>query len=312
MAERSRPELPPFRRSELSTPGHDLRMLQKAAATPADMVIMDLEDGCAPDQKIGARATIVEAARTLDWGEKAVAFRPNGLATPYFLDDLREVVGAAAGQLDAVVLPKVTSPEDVRHVDRLLRTLERRAGAPEGRLRIEVLIETARGVLHAEEIARASPRVAALLFGIFDYAGEVGADVREDTFLPVLFAKQATVASARAAEVLVLDGITPQFRDLEITRKEALASRRMGFDGKWVIHPGQIDVVHQVFTPAPAELQAAEHRLQLYREAHRSGKGAIDLGGEMVDEATLRADARKVALGRRLGRLGPEGGRPRS
>lgn len=301
----SRPLVPPYRRAELSTPGHDLKMLRKASATGADLVLMDLEDGCAPSQKVAARSVVVEAARTLEWGNKALAFRPNGLATRFFLDDLSHVVGQAGEFLDVITLPKVESADDVRFVDRLLRQLEWKHDLEPGRLRLEVLIETAAGVLHAEEIARASPRMAALLFGLYDYAGEVGASVGADTFTDFAFAKQATLAAARSAGLLALDGITARYNDLDLTRKEAEASRRMGFDGKWAIHPSQVDVIQQVFTPTTEELERAERRVSAYRSADLEGRGAIAVGEEMVDEATLRTEMRRVALGRRLGRLSP-------
>jgi citrate lyase subunit beta / citryl-CoA lyase len=306
-----RPLPPPYRRSELSTPGHDRRMLEKAAASAADLVLMDLEDGCAPNQKGPARAVIAEAARSLDWKGKVVAFRPNALSTPYFLDDLLEVVGTCAPYLDVVVLPKVQGPEDIRYVDRLLAQIEQRAGAEVGRIRLEVLIETARGVLHAEEIASASPRMAALLFGIYDYAGEIGATLEQDTFTGLEFARQKLLAAARSAGLLAVDGITARFKDLDLTRQEALRSQRMGFDGRWAIHPSQIDVLNQTFTPSVDEIRAAERRLADYRRAHAEGKGAVAVEGEMVDEATLRSDQRKVALGRRLGVLTSGGEAPK-
>ncbi len=302
----SRAPVPPYRRAELSTPGHDLKMLRKAAGTSADMVLMDLEDGCAPSQKVPARGVVVEAAKTLDWGGKVVAFRPNGLRTPYFFDDLTEVVGQAGEFLDVIVLPKIEGPEDVRYVDRLLEHLEWKHDLEPGRLRIEVLIETAQGVLNAGAIARSSPRLVALLFGIYDYAGEVGATVGSDTFTDFTFAKQSTLAAARAAGLLALDGITARFKDLELTRTESESSRRMGFDGKWAIHPSQIDVIQQVFTPSREELDRAVRRVTAYRHADREGRGAIVVGEEMVDEATIRTEMKRVALGRRLGLLSPE------
>ena len=298
-----RPPPAPYRRSELSTPGHDLRMLQKAAGTPTDLVLMDLEDGCAPGQKGPARAVVVEAARTLDWSGKMVAVRTNGTATPYFLDDVLDVVGGAGEFLDVIIAPKVRSAEEVRFIDRLLHQVERRAGLEEGRLGLELMIETPGAVLQAPEIARASPRVRALLFGLYDYAGEIGASVEEETFRDFAYAKQRTVAAARDAGVLVLDGITARYKDLERTEREGRAARRMGFDGKWAVHPSQIEAIHRVFTPTPEELERAARRVAAYREAGRAGRGAIAEGEEMVDEATLRTEIGRVELGRRLGLL---------
>lgn len=266
---------------------------------------MDLEDGCPPSQKVAARAVVADAARTLDWSKKVLAVRPNGLETPYFLDDLEEVVGRAGEHLDVLVLPKVTSADDVRYADRLLRQLEWKHGLPPGRLALEVLIETPRALLAAAEIAGASPRLRALLFGIYDYAGEVGTTVGEDTFTDFLYAKQKVLAAARSADLLAVDGITARFKDLDLTRREAERSRRMGFDGKWAIHPSQIEVLHQVFTPGQEELEAASRRVAAYRAADREGRGAIVVGEAMVDEATLRTDLRRVELGRQLGLLPP-------
>jgi citrate lyase subunit beta/citryl-CoA lyase len=292
------------RRSELTTPGHSLKMIGGAAASKADLVMMDLEDACAPSQKVAARATVVEAAKTLDWGGKIVAFRPNNLRTAYFLDDLLEVVGCAGAYLDALILPKTERPDEVRYVDQLLHHLEEKFGLEVGRLRLEVLIESAQGVSHAEEIATASPRLAALIFGVADYAGDVGALLTTDTFTDFAYAKQRTVAAARAAGLSAIDCITPRFRDVEQTRRDAEAARRMGFDGKWAIHPAQIDVINAAFTPTDEELRRAEELLRAYRAADvEKGLGAIVVGDEMVDKATLRVEERKIAIGRKIGKV---------
>jgi citrate lyase subunit beta/citryl-CoA lyase len=296
------------RRSELTTPGHNLKMIEKAAATKADLVMMDLEDACAPSQKVGARAVVVEAARTLDWADKIVAFRPNNLRTPYFFDDLVEVVGGAGESLDVLILPKTERPDEVRYIDQLLTHLERKFGLEPGRLQLEVLIESAAGVSRAEEIASASPRLAALIFGVADYAGDVGALLGVDTFTDFAYAKQRTVAAAKAHGLAAVDCITARYRDAEQTRRDAEAARRMGFDGKWAIHPAQIDVINEAFTPTEAELARAQELLRAYRAADvERGLGAIVVGDEMVDKATLRVEERKLAIGRKIGLVGGDG-----
>jgi citrate lyase subunit beta/citryl-CoA lyase len=153
------------RRSELACPAHSLKMMAKAAAGDADEVVFDLEDGCAPSQKVPARKTLIEAFTTLDFRGKVRAFRPNGIQTKFFYRDVIDVVEAAGSRIDVVVLPKVQDAADVLFADRLLTQIELNVGLPVGRIRLEVLIESAKAVLHAEEIAVSTPRLAGLIFG---------------------------------------------------------------------------------------------------------------------------------------------------
>src|SRR5262245_34822455 len=163
------------RRSELSCPGHSLKMMANAAASIADQVIFDLEDGCAVSQKEAARATVVQALNTLDFGSKLRTFRPNGIATRYFYHDLIAIVEAMGRNLDGIVIPKVNGPADVLFVDTFLTQIELHMGFAVGRIRIEALIESAEAVLHAEQIAKATPRLSGLIFGLVDFAGDIGA-----------------------------------------------------------------------------------------------------------------------------------------
>src|SRR5579864_978816 len=162
------------RRSELACPAHSLKMMAKAAATEADEVVFDLEDGCAPSQKVAARKTLIEAFTTLDFRGKIRAFRTNGIQTKFFYRDVIEVVEAAGRNIDIVVIPKVQDAADVLFADRLLTQIEQNIGLPAGRIRLEVLIESAKSVLHAEQIATSTPRLAGLIFGVVDYAGNIG------------------------------------------------------------------------------------------------------------------------------------------
>src|SRR5262245_5671482 len=203
------------RRSELACPAHSLKMMAKAAASEADEVIFDLEDGCAPSQKIAARKTLIETFNTLDFRGKVRAFRANGMPTKFFSRDVIEVVEAAGQNIDILVIPKVHDPADVLFADRLLAQIEENMGWPVGRIRLEALIESARGVLHAEQIAAATPRLAALIFGVVDYAGDIGArDPVREQFALYHYPKASMVAAARAAGIDAIDGVTPQFRDL--------------------------------------------------------------------------------------------------
>src|SRR5947207_5091446 len=276
------------RRSELACPAHSLKMMTKAAASEADEVVFDLEDGCALSQKEAARKTLVEAFTTLDFKGKVRAFRPNGVHTKFFYRDVIEVVEAAGANIDVMVLPKVHDAADVLFADRLLTQIEQNVGLTVGRIKLEVLIERAKGVLHAEQIAAASPRMTSLIRGTVDYAGDIGArtPVREQ-FELYRYPKAKTVAAARAAGIAAVDGVTLQFRDLKQCEQDASSAMEMGFDGKWAIHPDQVAVINRVFTPSPEELIRAREILELYRQADADGSGVIVYKDEMVDAASL-------------------------
>ena len=293
------------RRSELACPAHSLKMMAKAAASEADEVIFDLEDGCAPSQKIAARKTLVEAFNTLDFRGKVRAFRANGLHTKFFYRDVIEVVEAAGSRIDVVVLPKVQSAADVLFADRLLTQIEQNVGLPLGRIRLEALIESAKAVLHAEEIATSTPRLASLIFGVVDYAGNIGArnPVREQ-FALYHYPKAKTVAAARAAGIDVLDGVTLQFRDLQQCEHDAHSAAQMGFDGKWAIHPDQVPVINRAFTPSPDEITRAQEIIALYEKSDAdSGLGAVVYKDEMIDAASLPIERRKLAIALKIGLL---------
>jgi citrate lyase subunit beta/citryl-CoA lyase len=291
------------RRSELACPASSLKMMTKAAASAADEVIFDLEDGCALSQKEAARKTLIQAFQTLDFRGKIRAFRPNGVHTKFFYRDVIEVVEAAGANIDVMVLPKVHEAVDVQFADRLLTQIEQNIGLPPGQIKLEALIESAKGVLHAEQIAASSERLAALIFGSADYAGDISArgPVREQ-FMLYHYPKAKTVAAARAAGIQVIDGVTLQFRDLKQCEHDARAAAEMGFDGKWAIHPDQVEVINRVFTPSPAEITRAGEILELYRKADvDSGAGVIVYKDEMVDGASLHAEWKKLAIAKKVG-----------
>jgi citrate lyase subunit beta/citryl-CoA lyase len=293
------------RRTELTCPAHSLKMMQKAAESAADEVILDLEDSCAVSQKEGARKTLIEALRTLDFKGKIRAFRPNNIRTKFFYKDLIEVVEAAGRFVDVVVIPKVYTAEDVLFVDRLLSQVEEASGLEPGKIRLEVLIESAKAMLRAEEIAACTPRMASLIFGIADYAGDTGAkELTKEQFQTFHYPKSHTIAAARAAGIDVVDNVTLHFRDLEQVRKDAEAGAKLGFDGKWAIHPSHIDIINSVYTPSAEELTRALGILAAYQEADvGKGQGAIVFGDEMVDAATLRVEWKKICVARKAGVL---------
>ncbi len=293
------------RRSELACPAHSLKMMAKAAACEADEVVFDLEDGCAPSQKVAARKTLVEAFATLDFHGKIRAFRTNGIHTKFFYRDVIEVIEAAGRNIDVVVVPKVQDAADVIFADRLLTQIEQNIGLPPGLIRLEVLIESAKAVLHAEQIAASTPRLAGLIFGVVDYAGSIGArDAVREQFALYNYPKAKTVSAARAAGIDVIDGVTLQFRDLKQCEHDARSAAQMGFDGKWAIHPDQVPVINRVFTPSPEEVTRAREIIDLYEHANvNSGIGAMVYKDEMIDAASLPGERKKLAIAKKTGLL---------
>ena len=277
--------------------------MAKAAASTADQVMFDLEDACAVSQKEAARRTVVEALTTLDFGGKIRTFRPNGVYTRYCFRDLIDVVEVAGASLDGVVIPKVNGPADVLFVDRLLAQVEETVGLPVGHIGIEALIESAEGVLHAEQIAKATPRMSGLVFGLVDFAGDIGAkELGSEQFFYYHYAKAKTLVAARAAGLTCVDGVTLAIRDLEACRRDAEVAARMGFDGKWAIHPSQIEVINAAFTPTPAEVAQARRIVEAYERADReTGLGAIVIDDQMIDAAQLRVERKRLAIARKAG-----------
>ena len=294
-----------IRRSELTCPGHSLKMMTKAAASEADQVMFDVEDACAVSQKEGARKTVIEALTTLDFSQKIRAFRPNGTNTRFFYRDIIEVVEAAGRFVDCIVLPKVNGPEDVIFADRLLTQIELNMGYPVGHIMLEALIETAEAVLHAEAIAKASPRLSGLAFGLVDFAGDIGAkETGAEQFFYYNYAKAKTITAARAAGITVVDGVTLAIRDLEACRRDAEMASRMGFDGKWAVYPPQVAVINEAFTPSAQEISRAQHIMDAYASADvAEGIGALVIDDEMIDAASLRVEEKRLAIARRAGLL---------
>lgn len=280
--------------------------MEKAAASEADEVIFDLEDACAATSKEAARGAVAQALLELAFtGGKVRAYRVNGVDTPWCYRDLVEVLEVAGDHVDAVVVPKVRSAADVHFVDRLVTQIESAKRLPPGRIRLEVLIETAGAVLEAKEIARASPRLDSLIFGVADYAGDLGMrDFRDDQAALFAYPRAHLLAAARAAGLDAIDGVTVQLKNPGRVEADARAAARLGFDGKWAIHPAQLGAIHAAFTPDPAEIERAAHLVEAYARAGReAGLGAALIDGEMVDAATIKVEERKLAIARKAGRL---------
>ena len=282
------------RRSELATPASNLRMLSKAPYSGADMVFMDLEDACAPSAKAAARGNIAAMLNEHDWGGILRAVRVNGLDTIWCHDDVVEVVSAAGRNLDILVIPKATCARDVWWFDVLLSQLEAKLGLTH-RIGLEVLIEEAAGLENAAEIASASPRLEAVILGAGDLSASLHARVNTN-FQPVLaypgdfwhYARAKVVSAARAAGVDAIDSPFPNYQDPEAYRRECQTASALGFDGKWCIHPSQVPIANEVFSPSPEEVEWALKTEAAYRAAEAEGTGAISVDGQLVDAAHMR------------------------
>src|ERR687893_1858840 len=285
-------------RSLLAVPATRRKMAEKALASAADAVFLDLEDAVAADSKSEARKDIVCALKELEWRGRPTVFRANALDTPYFYRDLMEVVEGAGDSLDAVMIPKVNRPEDLCAVSILLSQLELAMDLEKGRIEIEAQIESAEGLVNVDGIARATGRLTALHFGPGDYAASGGMPQRNigtmdewDEVYPghrFHYAMHRIVVAASAAGLRAVDGPVADHRDEEGLRKSSLLARSLGFDSKWCIHPAQIETVNEVFTPTEREIEWARKVVKAYEEAGAAGRGAISVDGQMIDAASIR------------------------
>ena len=299
------------RRSNLSVPGHVAKMHAKAAESAADVVMLDLEDSVPYDAKEAARKQVIESLLGLDWSRKTVTVRINALDTPFAYRDLVEVAEQAGHILDAVVIPKVNHEGDVHFADRLLTGVELRMGR-EAAVGIEASIETADGLEIARAIARASERVKTLVFGIADYSASIGARLvsisghgeKEEELYPGHrwhFPLSRMGMHAKAAGRMAIDAPYGNFKDADGLRRSAVMACALGCDGKWAIHPSQVEVINEVFTPSQADLDLAAPVIRAGDEAERGGRGAIAVEGRMVDQATLRLARQLWAQAQHLG-----------
>ncbi len=285
-------------RSLLAVPASNRKMVKKGLASAADGVFLDLEDAVAPDRKADARKDVIRALKELDWGGKPALYRANALDTPYFYRDLIEVVEEAGEALDAILIPKVQRPEDLYTIHTLLKQLELAVGLDTGKIKIEAQIESAEGLTNIDDIARATDRLEALHFGPGDFAASlrmpqtsIGTMDEWDVAYPghrFHYVMQRIVVAARAAGLRAVDGPVADYRDDEGLRKSCLLARSLGFDGKWCIHPAQIGVVNEVFSPTEREIEWAEKVVAAYEEANEAGSGAISIDGQMVDAASIK------------------------
>jgi citrate lyase subunit beta/citryl-CoA lyase len=298
------------RRSCLAVPGSNLRYLEKAQGLPADEVFLDLEDSVAPLAKEEARRNVVAALREGDWSGKVRVVRINDATTHWAYRDVIEVVERAGDRIDCVMLPKVAEVAHIAWLDTLLTQIERGLGLPVGGIGIEAQIESARGLMNVEHIAAASPRLETLVFGPADFmasinmrtlvVGEQPPGYTEgDAYHYVLM---RLLVAARAHGLQAIDGPYLQIRDVDGFRRTARRSAALGFDGKWVLHPDQIEAANEVFSPSQEDYDHAELILDAY-EYHTTvrRRGAAMLGDEMIDEASRKMALVIAAKGRAAG-----------
>jgi citrate lyase subunit beta / citryl-CoA lyase len=288
------------RRSCLAVPGSSPKFVAKARGLAADEVFLDLEDAVAPDAKERARGIVADAVAAGGWGGKVLAVRVNDATTPWAYRDVIEVAERAGQHLDAIVLPKVSGPGQVIWLDLLLGQIERATGQDHPAIGIEAQIEDARGLAEVEAIAAASPRLQALVFGPADFMASVGMRSLQIGAQPpgylggdaFHYPRLRMLVAARAHGLQAIDGPHAAIHDLDGLRRAAASAAALGFDGKWVLHPGQIDTVNAEFSPEQASYDRAELILDAYEYYTTvEQRGAALLDGEMIDEA-----ARKLAL----------------
>jgi citrate lyase subunit beta / citryl-CoA lyase len=283
------------RRSCLAVPGSSPKMLGKAPGLPADEVFLDLEDSVAPNAKEEARGNIIEALKSQDWGDKTVVVRINAIDTRWAYRDVIEIVEAAGEHIDCIMIPKVQAPGEVEFVDNLLRMIEDTKGF-DHRIGIEAQIENGPGLTLIDEIAHASDRLETLIFGPGDMAaamgmpsttvGEMIDDYPGDYWHWI---HMRILVAARTAGLQAIDGPYAKIKDVEGYREVANRSKILGYDGKWVLHPGQIEIANDVYAPSQEEFERAEDILEAYRQATDvESTGAVMYGDEMIDEASRK------------------------
>jgi len=300
---------PRLNRSEQAVPGSNTRFLEKAAQGNADVVFLDLEDAVAPDQKEQARKNVIEALNDLDWSGKTISVRINGLDTPYCYRDVVDVVEQAGHKLDLLMIPKAGTAGDIYAIDMLLTQIEQ-AKRIRKRIGLEMIIETALGMKNVDEIAAASKRNESLHFGVADYAASTRARIVDiggpNPDYVVLthpdeagerhrhwgdmwhYATARMVVAGRANGLRVLDGPFGDISDPEGFKAQARRAAVLGCEGKWAIHPSQVDLAHEVFTPTEEAIAEARGILEAMEEADRKGMGAVTHKGKLIDIASIK------------------------
>ncbi len=286
-----------LRRSILSVPANREKMVVKAFGLPVDFIMLDLEDSVPVQEKEAARKEVIAALKERDWTGKVRAYRINAMDTPFAYRDIIDVVEAAGDCLDVMVVPKVNDTGEIKAIDMILTQIEMRMGFKNS-IALEASIETSLGMMNVKEIAFSSPRLEALVFGVADYGASLTmmskgisghGDMEE--FYPGHrwhFPLSRMAMAAKAAGLAAIDAPFGDYKDPEGLRRSCLMSAALGYDGKWVIHPGQLDVVNEVYTPSTEDVERSQRIVEAYRQAVAEGCGSLSVDGKMVDAASIR------------------------
>lgn len=296
------------RRSCLAVPGSNPKMLEKAQGLNADEIFFDLEDAVAPTAKEGARKNIVEWLNKGEWGDKTIVVRINGVTTEWCEQDVAEIVEGGGRRLDCIMIPKNEDAAGIRHVENLIEKAQANAGITDRRIGLELLIESAAGLTYINDISQASDRAETLIFGYADMSASLGLPAIPagspmpgypgDHLHAGLF---ATLVACRTFGLQAIDGPFVAIKDLEGLRTRSIWSKGLGYEGKWALHPGQIEILHEVFTPTQEEYDRAEAIIEHYNNAKEQGLGAVMFMKDMLDEAVLKQATVVATRGRASG-----------
>ena len=296
-----------LRRTQLATPASDESMMHGAAGSDADEVFLDLEDAVAPNEKAETRQPLIKAVREEDWGDKILSYRMNGLDTKWWYDDIIEVVTEAGEDIDDIIVPKVKSASDVHTVENLLEQVEENAGLEIGGIGLEPQIEDGTGMHNVHEIAHASDRLDSVIFGPGDYSAAMGTPGLTIGQFPEYpghywhYALSRINHAAKSAGLPCLDGPYATIEDTEGFRDMCNNANMLGCDGKWAIHPDQIEIANEVFAPDEEVFDRAQRIVTKYEKAQEEGRGAVQVDGEMVDAATHKMAQEIVDKGEAAG-----------
>ncbi len=306
------------RRSCLSVPGSSERFIGKAPGVPADMTFLDLEDSVAPLEKEAARAKVATAIREIPWDDRVICVRVNAWDTRWTYGDVIEVVSGAGERLDEIMLPKVQTAAEVVALDLLLTQIEENVGLPIGHVGIEAQIETTRGLINVEEICAASPRLETVIFGPADFAASMempvltgGVQIPDYPGDHFHYVFSKILMAGRANGLQVIDGPFLKVREPEAFRDYCKRTRILGYDGKWALHPDQVAILNEIYSPTQEQFDHAWAILDAYKQAtEHELKGAVMFGEEMIDEASRKMALKFVSRGERAGLKRSEAGAP--
>jgi citrate lyase beta subunit len=286
-----------LRRSILSVPANREKMVLKAFTLPVDTIMLDLEDSVPVSEKEAARSKVAAAFKEQDWRGKVRTYRINGMDTPFAYRDIIEVVEAAGDSIDAVVIPKVNDASEIKAIDYLLTQIEARMGFKNS-IGVEASIETANGMLHVDQIAFSSPRLETLVFGVADYSASLTMMTRGvsghgevEDFYPghrYHFPLSRMVLAAKAAGIAAIDAPYGSYKDPDGLKRSCLLSAALGYDGKWAIHPDQLQIINESYTPSAEDVERSRRIIDAYEAARMAGCGSLAMDGKMIDGASIR------------------------